>query len=117
MRSSSCVLLACTLALAACVLSCLCVSSVSAADPYNPYPPGVYPNPTAVPVWGPTNPRPNRLNVITPLGPQYISGAITWALLVGLMLLFVLYIGVGCIMSVERPVRLSAVPLQMGKEY
>lgn len=52
-----------------------------------------------------------------PIGPQYITGNIVWALLVGLMLLFVLYIGTGCIMSVERPVRLSAVPLQVGKEY
>ena len=115
MRSSSCVLLVASLALLACLLSCG-VSSVSANDPYNPYPPGKYPNPTAVPVWGPGQ-RPNRLNVIPPLGPQYISGTITWALLVALMLLFVLYVGVGCIMNVERPVRLSAVPLQMGKEY
>ena len=52
-----------------------------------------------------------------PIGPQYITGNIVWALLVGLMLLFILYIGTGCIMSVERPVRLSAVPLQVGKEY
>ena len=52
-----------------------------------------------------------------PIGPQYITSAIVWALLVGLLLLFVLYIGVGCIMSVERPVRMSAVPLQLAKEY
>lgn len=52
-----------------------------------------------------------------PIGPQFISSSIVWALLVGLMLVFVLYIGVGCIMSVERPVRLSAVPLQLAKEY
>jgi hypothetical protein len=52
-----------------------------------------------------------------PIGPQYITSAIVWALLVGLLLLFVLYIGVSCIMSVERPVRMSAVPLQLSKEY
>jgi hypothetical protein len=52
-----------------------------------------------------------------PIGPQFITGAIVWALLVGLMLLFILYIGVSCISSIERPVRLSAVPLVIAKEY
>jgi hypothetical protein len=52
-----------------------------------------------------------------PIGPQYISSAIVWALLAGLLLIFVLYIGVSCIMGVERPVRMTAVPLQLGKEY
>lgn len=126
MRSSSCLLLVSSLALLSCLL-CVSVSVVSAADPYNPYPSTTnpengsadYPNPTKPPApWNSaTNPRPNRINVPTPIGPQYISGTIVWALLVALMLLFVLYIGVGCIMDVERPVRLSAVPLQMGKEY
>ncbi len=51
------------------------------------------------------------------IGPQFISSSIVWALLVALMLLFVLYIGVGCLMDIERPVRLSAVPLQLAKEY
>lgn len=50
-------------------------------------------------------------------GPQYITSAIVWGLLVALMLLFVLYIGISCIMSIERPVRMTTVPLQMGKEY
>lgn len=54
---------------------------------------------------------------VQPIGPQYISSAIVWALLCGLMLLFVLYIGIGCILSVERPVRMTAVPLQLAKEY
>jgi hypothetical protein len=52
-----------------------------------------------------------------PIGPQFISSTIVWALLVGLFLLFVLYIGVNCITNIERPVRLSAVPLQLAKEY
>lgn len=53
----------------------------------------------------------------TPIGPQYISANILWALILGLMLLFILYIGVGCIMDVERPVRMGSVPLQLSKEY
>jgi len=59
-------------------------------------------------------PLPSGQNLV---GPQYITGTIVWALLVGLMLLFILYIGVGCIASIERPVRLTAVPLQLAKEY
>lgn len=38
-------------------------------------------------------------------------------LFVALMLLFVLYIGVGCIMAVERPVRMTTQPLILAKEY
>ena len=53
----------------------------------------------------------------TPIGPQYITSHIVWGLLVGLLLLFVLYIGLGCIMDVQRPVRMTAVPLQLSKEY
>ena len=101
MRSSTVMLLLGAVLL----VSLLCVSSVSATGPA-PYYPSPYANPTA--------PLPVGLS---PVGPQYISGTIVWALLVGLLLLFVLYIGVGCILGVERPVRLSAVPLQMGKEY
>ena len=54
---------------------------------------------------------------IRPIGPQYISSAIVWGLLVGLMLLFVLFIGTGCIMGIQRPVRMTTVPLQLAKEY
>jgi len=63
------------------------------------------------------NPTSPWLPYQKPIGPQYISGNIVYALLVGLMLLFVTYTGVSCLMSVERPVRLSAVPLQLAKEY
>lgn len=59
----------------------------------------------------------SALSDSTLAGPQYISSAIVWALLVSLLLLYILYIGVGCIMSVERPVRMTAVPLQLSKEY
>jgi len=50
-------------------------------------------------------------------GPQFISSPIVLALILGLFLLFALYIGIGCLMAIQRPVRISAQPLILSKEY
>lgn len=50
-------------------------------------------------------------------GPLYISPMILLGVCVAIGLLFVLYIGINCLMGIERPIRMSTQPLQLSKEY
>lgn len=50
-------------------------------------------------------------------GPQFINPSIVFGLLTAAFLLFMLYIGISCLMGVQRPVRMSSVPLALSKEY
>jgi hypothetical protein len=50
-------------------------------------------------------------------GPQFISSSIVFGLIISFFLLFILYIGVSCLTAIQRPVRFSAQPLQLAKEY
>jgi hypothetical protein len=51
------------------------------------------------------------------VGPQYITPNILIAVMIGLFLVFILLIGVQCLMGVERPLRMTSTPLQLSKEY
>lgn len=50
-------------------------------------------------------------------GPQYISSPILLALILGLCLLFGLYIAISCLMAIQRPIRMSTQTLILSKEY
>jgi V0 complex accessory subunit Ac45/VOA1 transmembrane domain len=51
------------------------------------------------------------------VGPQFITPNILWGLGVGFFMLIILYIALSCLMSIQRPVRMSSVPLVLSKEY
>ena len=51
------------------------------------------------------------------VGPQYVTPNILWGLGVGFFMLVILYVALSCLMGVQRPVRMSTVPLVLSKEY
>ena len=51
------------------------------------------------------------------VGPQYITPNILWGLGVGFFLLIILYVALGCLMGIQRPQKMSSVPLVLAKEY
>lgn len=51
------------------------------------------------------------------VGPQYVTPNIIWGLGVGFFLLIILYVGISCIMGIQRPQRMTTVPLVLAKEY
>lgn len=72
------------------------------------------------PVYNFKNFQPNRVLIngtYVFVGPQYVTPAIIWGIVIGLFLLSILYVALSCLMSVQRPVRMSAVPLVLAKEY
>lgn len=63
-----------------------------------------------------TAPRVPR-NVTTPGALQYISTPILTGLMLGFVLLIFLFIGVGCLMSIDAPQRFATEALPVPKEY
>lgn len=51
------------------------------------------------------------------IGPQYITPNILWGLIVGGFLLIILWVALGCLMGIQRPLKMSTVPLVLAKEY
>ena len=51
------------------------------------------------------------------VGPQYITPNILWALIVGAFLLIILWVALSCLMGIQRPLKMSTVPLVLAKEY
>jgi len=62
---------------------------------------------------GPAAPR----NATTPGALQYISTPILTGLMLGFVLLIFLFIGVGCLMSIDAPQRFATEALPVPKEY
>lgn len=64
--------------------------------------------------------QPNRVlynGTFIYVGPQYITPAILWGIGVVFFLLTILYVALGCLMSIQRPVKFSPIPLVLAKEY
>jgi len=51
------------------------------------------------------------------VGVQYVTPNTMVALFLGFFMVFVIYTGAMCVMYIETPVRFSATPLQLSKEY
>ena len=51
------------------------------------------------------------------VGPQYITPNILWGLFIGFFLLIILWVALGCLMGIQRPLKMSTVPLVLAKEY
>ena len=51
------------------------------------------------------------------VGPQYITPNILWGLIIGAFLLIILWVALGCLMGIQRPLKMSGVPLVLAKEY
>jgi hypothetical protein len=60
---------------------------------------------------------PSTRNVATPGALQYISTPILTGLMLGFVLLIFLFIGVGCLMSIDAPQRFATEALPVPKEY
>ena len=72
------------------------------------------------PVYNFASYRANRVwvnNTYIYVGPQYVTPNILWGLGVGFVMLIILYVALSCLMSIQRPVRMSSVQLVLSKEY